>query len=156
MIVSQQQGMYLWLSLCTLCWLACQVRVIVGDLGLCCCCWWWWWWPLLRSAIYSLLSSRLITLFVAYDSKWVTVAFFIVHFFENPLKWWTYSDVWLLHCWCYVKLLPSQGILCTHTNMHHVTWLHAKPRLYGAFMFNSCLPPALLAEWPESVMCYCG
>ena len=28
--------MYLWWSLCTLYLLACQVRVIVGDTGLCC------------------------------------------------------------------------------------------------------------------------
>ena len=30
--------MYLWGSLCTLCLLACQVNVIVGDFGLCCIC----------------------------------------------------------------------------------------------------------------------
>ena len=30
--------MYLWWSLCTLCLLACQVNVIVGDFGLCCIC----------------------------------------------------------------------------------------------------------------------
>ena len=29
--------MYLWWSLCTLCLHACQVRVTVGDSGLCCC-----------------------------------------------------------------------------------------------------------------------
>ena len=29
--------MRLWWSLCTLCLLACQVRVPVGDSGLCCC-----------------------------------------------------------------------------------------------------------------------
>ena len=29
--------MYLWWSLCSLCLLACQVRVSIGDSGLCCC-----------------------------------------------------------------------------------------------------------------------
>ena len=31
------QSMYLWWSLCTLYLLACQVKAIVGDSGLCCC-----------------------------------------------------------------------------------------------------------------------
>ena len=34
------------------------------------------------------------------------LSLFIVHF-EHPPKWCTYSVVWLLHGWCYVKPLPS-------------------------------------------------
>ena len=37
-----------------------------------------------------------------------------------------------------------------HTTMHHVTSCKA------TCVFSCNLPPALLAEWPGSFMCYCG
>ena len=44
-----------------------------------------------------------------------------------------------------------------HTTMHHVASLHAKPHTHSAcIVFNCNLPPALLAEWPGSFMCYCS
>ena len=35
--INSNRGTYFWWSLCTLYLLACQVRVTVGDSGLCCC-----------------------------------------------------------------------------------------------------------------------
>ena len=34
--------------------------------------------------------------------------------------------------------------------------LHAKPHTKGVCVFSCNLPPALLAEWPGSFMCYCS
>ena len=34
--------------------------------------------------------------------------------------------------------------------------LHAKPHMQGGCVFSCNLPPALLAEWPGSFMCYHG
>ena len=41
-----------------------------------------------------------------------------------------------------------------HTTMRLVTSLHAKPHMWGACMFSCSLPPAPLAKWLGSFMCY--
>ena len=52
------------------------------------------------------------TLFTC-DCQWMTVDF-LLHVFEYPPKWCTYSAIWLLHGWCQVKLLPSQRTFRVH------------------------------------------
>ena len=43
-------------------------------------------------------------------------------FFFPPTKWCTDSAIWLLHCWCHMKLLPSRRKLCVHhTTVHQFT-----------------------------------
>ena len=80
-----------------------------------------------------------------------------IAWFEYPPKWYTGSAIWLLPGWCHVKLLSSW---CTfrvhHITMHQFTVSpHSKPHMQGAGVFSSILPPALLAEWPESFTYYC-
>ena len=50
------------------------------------------------------------------------------------------------------------SMFCVYqTAMHHVTSLHANPHNYVGCMCVSCnLPPALMAEWPRSFVCYCS
>ena len=56
----------------------------------------------------------------------------------------------IIYCCCL-------GTFCVHhTTMRHVKSLHAKPHTYEACVFSCSLPPALLAEWPGSFVCYWG
>ena len=57
---------------------------------------------------YSLLLSRPHCALVISDR--MNDCNFTHHVSEYPLKWCTYSTVWLLHHWCHVKLLPP---VCT-------------------------------------------
>ena len=84
-----------------------------------CCCW-------SLIALFSALDETHCAI-VTWDSKWTT-RLFIVRF-EYPLKWCTYSTVWLLHGWCHVKLAAILACsVYNHTTMHHhVMSLHAKP-----------------------------
>ena len=68
-----------------------------------------------------------------------------------------YSTVW------YIWLVPSETgansthFLCTtynHAKVHSVTFKATCIRRMRVFSCN--LPPTLMAEWPGSVMCYCG
>ena len=92
-------------------------------------------WVWLRSSFSLLLLTGFvsITLFsaleqihrspVACDSEWVAVAF--CGTFWYPLKWHTYSAVWLLHGWCHVKLLPLK--CCTYSAVWLLRgWCHVK------------------------------
>ena len=45
--------------------------------------------------------------------------------FEYPSKWCTYNAVWLLHGWCWVKLLPSQHMFCVHHKPVYITLFEA-------------------------------
>ena len=56
----------------------------------------------------------------------------------------------------HVKLLPFLHMFCVHsTTMHQFTVLFEA--IYVGCMCHSCnLPPALLADWPRSFMCYCA
>ena len=76
---------YLWWSLCAVYLHACQVRVTVGNSGLCCC------------TCIMYFECQLTPLCV--DSAWALWASFSFRFvvfqcvFEYPLKWCTYSAV---------------------------------------------------------------
>ena len=67
------------------------------------------------------------------------------------MKWCTYSTVWLLHGWRHTQFLLSQHFLYTLYN--HATFCKAT---YIECMCVCNLPPALLADWPESFSCYCS
>ena len=84
------------------------------------------------------------------DSVWVTS--FLKHVFLIPTEV-VYLQHW--HGCCHMKLLLFQRILYTpykHAPCHfvksHICKVHAS--------FGCNLPPALLAEWPGSFMCYCS
>ena len=80
---------------------------------------------------------------------WFWITSFL--YFKYPLKWCTYSTVWLLHGWRHTKFLLSQHFLDTLYN--HATFCKAT---YIECMCVCNLPPALLADWPESFSCYCS
>ena len=53
----------------------------------------------------------------------------------------------------------SAHVLCTPYNHAPVCLslqFYSKPYTKGACVFSCNLPPALLAEWPGSLTCYCG
>ena len=52
---------------------------------------------------------------------------FVVVVVYISTKWCTYSDVWLLHGWWHVKLLPSRRVLCTPCTMsRHCMQIHIR------------------------------
>ena len=72
--------------------------------------------------------------------------FFLARFAEYPLKWCTYSDVWLLHGWRHVKLIPSRRIVCTPCSHAPCHVSSCKATYVDAHVFSCYLPRALLAE----------
>ena len=68
-----------------------------------------------------------------------------------------HNAVWLLYGWCHIKLLLSQHKFCVHHSTMHqfIVSLYLKPQ-----RMHVCLaltrPPACLAEWLQSFMCYCS
>ena len=65
--------------------------------------------------------------------------------FEYPLRWCTYSAVWLLHSWCHVKLLPSRRTLCVHpTTTHQFTTLFSRNHIRRVHMFLTVYVPHLI------------
>ena len=59
---------------------------------------------------YSPFLSRLLALL---SHVILSNCSFLQRVFKYPLKWCTYSAVWLLHGWCHMKLLPCWRIMCT-------------------------------------------
>ena len=78
-------------------------------------------------ALLSTLRQTYCAL-VAFDSKRVTVAFFMAHF-ANPLKRCIYSTVWLLHGWYHISVCAVYTIQpCTvscHFLQSHTHRVHA-------------------------------
>ena len=63
---------------------------------------------------------------------WMTVSLYLfmcVCIYYYPPKWCTDSTIWLLHGWCYVKLLLSRCMFCVHhtTNHQFTASFHSKP-----------------------------
>ena len=109
---------------------------------------------------YSLLSSRLTALMLETILN-ERLYHFIAWIFDIHGSSVLDSALWLLHGWCHVKLLLSRRRLCVHhSTIHQFTVsvaIHSKSHnMQGACMFSCNLPPALLAEWPGSFMCYCS
>ena len=66
-------------------------------------------------------------------SEWVTVALHSVFWISTEVVYLhSYSAVWLWHCWCHVKLLPSWHMFFVHhTAVHQFTVsLYLKPHTY--------------------------
>ena len=84
----------------------------------------YYYWLILFSAIPCSWADSLCFYRMWFPNEWHSLAGF-----EYPLKWCTYSAVWLLRGWCRMKLLPSWHVFCVHhTTMHQFTVsLHSKP-----------------------------
>ena len=99
---------------------------------------------LLITFMYHLSRLTVLTC----DSTWVSSFFFLSIFF------FIFSKVVYLQC-CLIAIWNCchLGMFCVdHTTMHHhFMQIH----IHGACMFSGNWPPALLAEWPGSFMCYC-
>ena len=104
-------------------------------------------WLLLYSAILRSRADSLRSIL----HEWIAFIFyFLYRVFEYPPKWCTYSAGMAGATWNCCHL----GTFCVHhTTMHHVTSCKAT---YGACIFSSNLPTALLATWPGTFMCYFG
>ena len=99
-------------------------------------------------ALFSALLSRLTAL--ACDSTWVTsiIARFLNIHWGGVLT----ALAWLV---LHETAAVSAQVLCTPYNHAPCHFMQSHIR-NGVCVFSCNLPPALLAEWPESFTCYCG
>ena len=106
----------------------------------------YYYWSLLYSAILRSRADSLRLHVILHE--WI--AFYSPPFSKYPPKWCTHSAGMAGATWNCCHL----GTFCVHhTTMHHVTSCKAT---YGACIFSSNLPTALLAAWPGTFMCYFG
>ena len=107
----------------------------------CCCCW-----SLLHSAILRSQADSLHLHMILHE--WLA--------FYSTLLNIHRSGVLTAMAWPVPHETATILVRSVYTIQPCTTSLHAKPHMSCACVFSCNLPPALLAEWPGSFMCYCG